>query len=411
MKRNITGQLAAFFEKEEYHHLLVCGAKGVGKTYSVTDFVSGLSAGHLYINFETDIKAVSLFDSMCEKKLSEVLGTFFSLTDSELKGYIFILDEIWASQGAVSMFNALEHEDPINVIAVSSRGNTGLNNGIESIRMYPLGFDEFLSATDHEWYREVIEGHYKKEKALPLLIHNELLDIYSDYLRVGGMPSAVLEYLSENGEYNIGQIQINLVQNALSVMNGPSVCESAIIGQRISELAQIIPGQIYEQKKRFVFSKIRKGLTYSDFAKPISVMAENYTVIVQQKTGENSDSFRLYPFDHGLLNAMIRKSIGYDEQKIDDCLLYTSVLIALSRRYNKVEFWESGYSAAIHFVVYDEDGRELPVFLNPTGSDRHKSPAVYLEQSDANTVISIGYTNFKRENNILHVPVYVDFLL
>ena len=44
-----------------------------------------------------------------------------------------------------------------------------------SCRVFPLGFDEFLSAVGSGWYIDIIQGHFQNMKPVPDIVHQGLL--------------------------------------------------------------------------------------------------------------------------------------------------------------------------------------------------------------------------------------------
>lgn len=410
MERNITAQLNSFYRTGT--KLLISGIRGAGKSYSVLKFASEYSQNCLYINFETDAKASAFFDETDCSSLSEAVSAYYGIEPDVILGIFFIFDEIWASKGFIRLFNALDGSESIVFAAITSRRLKEANKRISVLNMYPMEFDEYLRAVGREWYIEVIEGHFAKEKALPQIIHNELLDLYEEYLRIGGMPAAVIESINDETGSNIESVQMNtskaIYRSCRSLFEAE---ESPLIEQRADEILYSMPKQIYEGRKRFTFSCIRKGLTYNDFEPAIDNLRDRFALIVQNRMGEDKEGFRLYPADQGLMNYMIRSSLKYDESCISDVLLYSSILKSLTQKYGNVEYWESSNSAHMDFVVHRRDGELLPIFINTSGTSRSKSPAIFMEQLPAKEVIMVGNTAFKRVGTILQVPVYAVFLL
>lgn len=408
MNRNIAEQLNTFFR--DGTQLLVYGARGVGKTYSVTRFVKDNALNYLYINFETDANASAFFEKTDRSTLSDAIKEYYQLDDYVLQGLFFIFDEIWSCKGFIRLLNALNGDEPIRYIAVSSKRIVGINPMLHSITLFPMGFDEYLGAIGKEWYVEVIEGHFAKEKALPRLIHDELTDIYDDYLRIGGMPSAVLESISSDSCENLESVQMNVVRSLFCEDRLKTRCSDDIVVQRANELIDYMPKELIEGRKKFTFSSIRKGLSFADYVRAINKLRNDFSVIVQSRMGED-DSFRLYPVDHGILNTLIRSNVSSDEERIRDILLYASVLSTLAGRYESIEYWSSGNSAYVDFVVHNRQGKLIPIKINISGSNRSKSLKIFMENNGNDCGISVGNTEFYRAEGVLQVPFYAAFLL
>ena len=69
----------------------------------------------------------------------------------------------------------------------------------EQLEMYPLDFEEFLLA--NKVSADVIETlrtSYERILPVPEFIHNQIMNFFRRYLIVGGMPEAVVSFLSNN---------------------------------------------------------------------------------------------------------------------------------------------------------------------------------------------------------------------
>ena len=73
--------------------------------------------------------------------------------------------------------------------------------------MLPMDFGEFLTATDHEWYDEVISGHISNKRKIPDMIHEELMDLFGLYESLGSMPEIINEYIMQGTAENIRRSQ------------------------------------------------------------------------------------------------------------------------------------------------------------------------------------------------------------
>ena len=57
--------------------------------------------------------------------------------------------------------------------------------------MYPLDFEEFLWAKDQELLSVTIRDHYIANQALHTNLHHQAMNLYREYMFVGGMPVVV----------------------------------------------------------------------------------------------------------------------------------------------------------------------------------------------------------------------------
>ena len=63
------------------------------------------------------------------------------------------------------------------------------------VKMHPMDFEEFLWATGHDLMMPMIAEFFAKRKPLGNSLHRQVMDIFRQYLVVGGMPQAVQEFV------------------------------------------------------------------------------------------------------------------------------------------------------------------------------------------------------------------------
>ncbi len=142
---------------------------------------------------------------------------------------LIIFDEI---QECPEAFNSLkffrEKANEYHVIAAGSLLGTLLAQPksfpvgmVNLLDLYPLGFDEFLDATDPNlfaYYESIEKGQQIEE-----IFHNRLLDAYNSYLIIGGMPECVASWIKYKDPARVSQIQQELIEvyeNDFSKHNG-----------------------------------------------------------------------------------------------------------------------------------------------------------------------------------------------
>ena len=62
--------------------------------------------------------------------------------------------------------------------------------------LYPLSFEELLMNMGKHGFFEAIRGHFDTMNSMPLILHDEIMNLFIDYLHTGGMPEAVSVYLT-----------------------------------------------------------------------------------------------------------------------------------------------------------------------------------------------------------------------
>lgn len=70
------------------------------------------------------------------------------------------------------------------------------------MKLHPLDFEEFLDAAGASMMKEHIRQRFDERKPLGPGVHEKALDLYRQYMVVGGMPQSVAAYLCD-GENSI----------------------------------------------------------------------------------------------------------------------------------------------------------------------------------------------------------------
>ena len=76
--------------------------------------------------------------------------------------------------------------------------------------MYPMDFEEFLWALGDHGLMELIEKSFKERKPLGNIFHRKAMDYFRQYMIVGGMPQAVLEYINTKDFNKVDQVKRNI---------------------------------------------------------------------------------------------------------------------------------------------------------------------------------------------------------
>ena len=184
MKRNIIDKLISWKNQKTPKSILVTGVKGVGKTYLIYDFAKAFFKHVIYVNFENQTNIRKIFEISDSSKLRDKLieigsnrNPNLNWSKEDFKKVILILDEVFIDRLILKKIDLLNKEKLFPYIALISSNSTNVdfNNKeikkLKHITVYPLAFDEFLRALNHDWYVETIITHYKNNKPIPDILH------------------------------------------------------------------------------------------------------------------------------------------------------------------------------------------------------------------------------------------------
>lgn len=415
MKRKLIDKLIEWKDKGKDSRLkpvLITGSRGGGKTYLSFDFGKSFFKDIIYINFERDSKLAALFHEKDPDGILDNISEYFQKPVSK-DTTILILDEIGICDHAIQFIVQLkDRKVPVNIIATSSKPLEYIEYGqelkkcVEQLILYPFDFEEYLWATGYEWYSDIIREHYISNKKIPDIVHKELLDIFEQYLIVGGMPRAINEYINTEAFINISEQHNSILEgfysDAENLMN-----ENLHI--KVKNIFATMDMQISKKNKKFQYKLIRKGATKNLYMDGIDFMnASNMTIKVQKI---DSDQFKLYLCDVGLQLSMIKKgSIKTDQLEARKGLIENYIAQNLISGHREIYFWESNAQAKIDFIIKD-CLNVMPIEVSTDNNTRSKSLSIIKNTYDIQKSIKISTNNFDLKNNIKYVPLYAVFCI
>lgn len=407
MKRNAMNQLIQWKEQDCQTPLLLTGTKGTGKTYLAIEFALAYYPQYLYVNFELNTIANHFF---CEKicsgaSVTETIAQYFQMEEAFLSEVAVILDEI---SFCPTLLKAIAQCKSLPIIAISGMlPPSELRNSFWICRLFPLCFDEFLSAVGNNWYVDIIQGHFQALKPVPDIVHQELLALFEEYLIVGGMPAAINEYVSSKSIYNIGEVHCILKNRMRAEME--AMYDEKESG-KAKQVVDVIPEQLKRENKKFRFNSIRKGVTYSLYRSSIFAL-EQSGMVLRLNEEKKESNFKLYLPDVGMLSSAF---VGEESPEIRKALLENYVMQTLSSKgHYGLQFWESEAQAKVDFIL-EKEGFKTPVELRTSRVGKAKNVAVYRMAKGSSAEESyyrFGFENFYSTPVLKQIPYYAVFCL
>lgn len=425
MKRRIMSDLITWKGQPKRKPLVLMGARQVGKTFVLKEFGAAEYENLLYINFENTPRLAQLFDaSLAPEVILRSLSIEMEVPIVAGKTLIFF-DEVQECPNALNSLkyfceNAPEHHIVAagSLLGVKLEHTKGFPVGkVQLLTLYPLSFSEFLEAIQKEGLAQFIEEELAVEP-LPPNLHEKLLDLFKEYLFVGGMPEAVSEHIESKDFMKVREIQ-EAILNAYSLDFAKHAPKEQIM--KINQVWGSIPGQLAKENKKFIYSIIREGSRAKEFEGAIQWLVEaglvyKASVIRVPKIPLSAyaefNIFKLYLVDVGLLGAMSRlsaKAILHENelfQEFKGALTENYVAQELTSSRLSLYYWTSEGKAELDFVV--ELGEEIyPLEVKSGHSSRKKSLRVYGELYHPKVLLRTSPMNLKKDGDVLNCPLYL----
>ncbi|CDD10009.1 aTPase [Phascolarctobacterium succinatutens CAG:287] len=431
MYRKISQKLLAWKESPFRKPLLLQGARQVGKTFSVLEFGRNNYENVAYFNFETNTQLNATFEENIEPGyllpvLSHIAGT--SIIKEKT---LIIFDEVQLCERALTSLKYFCEQAPeYHIIALGSLLGVAVNRKtysfpvgkVDMLTMYPMDMEEFLLALDESYLLEKIKACFTDKTAMPAALHQSALELYRQYLVVGGMPEAVMIFSKTKDYVFVRHIQDTILASYLNDMSKYNT-ENEIKKTRLTY--DNITVQLSKKNTRFQYKLIKSGARAAEFENAIEwlilsgIVDQVYKVEQIKKPLANYrdiDAFKIYLSDVGLLCAkkdIIANDILYMVDELNDFkggMTENYVHNQLKINDYTTYYWESDRGAEIDFIIQRE-GKLIPIEVKAADNTRAKSLKLYMDRFEPAYAIKLSTKNFAQEDNKLIIPLYAAFCI
>ncbi|MDA3810510.1 MAG: ATP-binding protein [Spirochaetaceae bacterium] len=415
MKRKQYADLLSWKDRSNRKPLVIRGARQVGKTYLVREFAQTEFENYIEINFDETPDKKDLF---IDDDIDLILKYIYLDAGKEIvsgKTLIF-LDEI---QRAPEIFAKLryfyEKRNDIHLIAAGSLLDFTLADfkfsmpvgRIEYLFMGPLDFLEFLNASG-EYVLHTFISQYNISELIPDTIHKKLQDLLRVYMTVGGMPSALREYI-ESGSISQCEMELSSILN--TYRDDFSKYGNKVNSIRLRMVLDRVPGIIGKKVKYTEISRddksvdLKAALQLLEFARVIYKIHHSSANGIPLRSEKKEQDFKLLFLDMGLMMRSLGLSLldlrddgillankgALAEQFIGQQLLYQK------ESYSEPElfYWnreKEGTSSEIDYL-FQIDGRIIPVEVKSGTTGSLKSLHVFA--TDKKSTIAVRFNQDK----------------
>lgn len=431
MKRKITAKLIAWKDKPKRMPLILNGARQVGKTYILKEFGLKNFKQIVHINLETNLQVNSYFETdITPLRIVQFLETV-SNTRIIAGETLLILDEIQACPRALTSLKTFCEEAPqYHIAAAGSLLGVAVNRDqfsfpvgkVNELFMFPMDFEEFLWAMDKELLSKEIASHFATMKAMPEILHLQAMELYKQYLIVGGMPAVVKEFIETKSLLTSTEIQSRILNEYIADM---AKYASPATSVKIRACYNSIPTQLAKENRKFQYKIVQKGGTATLFGESIEWLNSAGILLKCQKINhgfmpiagytELSD-FKLYMSDIGMLtmkSGMAQQTILSSKEEENGFLGAMSenfVAQALICNGFPLYYWKNQNTAELDFVLQME-GQVIPIEVKKGRRTKSVSMNMFVKKYNSPYAIRISGKNFGFENQIKAIPLYAVFCI
>ena len=313
MKRLIYTDLIKWKASTTRKPLILLGARQVGKTYILKQFGKNEFKNVVYVNCHQNEFTNNLFHNLMTDRIVTEIERYY---DVRIVGgeTLLIFDEIQeAHNGIASLKYFCEDKPELHVVAAGSLLGISLRSDesypvgkVETLRMYPMSFMEFLAAKGRQGLVDVLGG---LEWDSMKLMNEDFTELLRQYYFTGGMPEVVKTYIETNDTAATRKIQ----REILDAYERDFAKHTKSQSENIRRIWNNIPAQLARENKKFVFGAVSKGARASTYEESIQWLVDAGLVYKVERVRDpsmplkfyaDSSAFKLFLLDCGLLACM-----------------------------------------------------------------------------------------------------------
>ena len=424
--------------------MLIEGARRIGKSYIAETFARNEYQSYILIDFSIAPKQVKEWFDIYMEDIDTLLMNLQLHYNKKLtaRESAIIFDEIQDCPRARAAIKHLVKDGRFDYIETGSLISIKRNvkdilipSEEDSISMFPMDFEEFLWAMGEDMLMDYMRQQY--EKKCPMGdFHRKALNLFRQYMIVGGMPQAVQTYKDtrdfEKVDYIKRQI-LKLYRNDIK-----KYAES--LATRVTSIYDELPGQLQKHEKKFRLAALKteaRMRTFEDAflwltdARVVNCCYNSTEPNIGLRLNEDRTTLKCYFCDTGLLISHAFDANGIASQELykklmlgklelnEGMLVENIVSQMLVASGHKLFFYS-------HYDEKDSESRMEIDFLiqKRQVTSRHNISPIEVKSSSRYTLSSIKkcikkYGNYlstpfvihsadlKEEDGMLFIPLYM----
>lgn len=434
LKRKIDKYLVDWKHSNNKMPLIIKGARQIGKTESIRKFAKENYKSVIEINFVLQKEYKTIFDDSFDVDTIVKNISFINPNFNFIEGETLIFfDEIQDCINAATSLKAFNQDKRFDVICSGSL--MGINyNEIESnsvgnkidYTMHGMDFEEFLWAKgyteDHinDLYNQMIDLKPFTETQM-----NVMMEIFKEYIVVGGMPAIVNQFILNNNFSGILEMQKQII---LDYKEDITKYAGGLDKGKILNVYNKVPVFLGNENKKFQITKLEKGARTREYIGTIEwlesagIINTSYcldNISLPLKGNYNPDNYRLYLSDTGLLIASLDKEAQEDLRLNQNFNTYKGAVfenivadMLVKSGYNLYFYRDSKSTIEIDFFLRDKNSL-IPIEVKATDGATISLNKIIEDKkySDIKYGIKLCNKNIGFNGKFYTFPYFLTFLL
>mgnify|MGYP002860649117 CR=1 FL=1 len=425
--------------------VLIEGARRVGKSTVAEAFAKAEYEDYILIDFSTAEQAIKdNFDNI--SNMDTFFRNLFILTGKTLKNRkgVIIFDEVQFFPKARQSIKQLVKDGRFDYIETGSLISIKKNvkdilipSEEESIKMYPMDFEEFLWAIGNNAIMDTIHDAFINKTSLGNDIHRRIMREFRVYMAVGGMPQAIEAYVAGKTYEQIDRVK----QGILRLYTNDLKKHDAEDGDRAELVFKSIPRQLMNHNYIFKYSDVddsarsRNCINAIEFLNE-SMMVNNCVNVTQPEIAlemyADRTRFKMFMGDTGLLVTHILnnggdtdkmyRSLIIDDLGINQGMIFENMVAQMLRANgHELYFHEFEYCSEVNAAgkKYEIDfltvkGKRIaPIEVKSSSYKSHKSFDYFKDKYrlKMNERYMIYTKDLSFDDGVLYLPIYMTMFL
>lgn len=429
--------------------LMIDGARRVGKSWIAEEFAKNEYESYLLIDFSKVSKTVK----RCFREYLDNLDTFFMYLLGEYNANltprksVVIFDEVQLFPRAREAIKHLVADGRYDYIETGSL--ISINKNVSSIlipseehhlEMFPMDFEEFLWATGNSGMMPIIRSAYEKSVCVGDGMHRRIMDVFRQYLVVGGMPQAVAMFASTHDLRRVDAEK----RDILILYRADILKHGGNSKHKILAVFNAIPGALSRHEWRFSPGDIKKGAGMREYEASFEWLKSAMTVNLAYNATEPNIGLELssdhsclkcYLGDTGLLVSMafsenelaageVQQRLLTGRLEVNAGTIYENLVAQMLRASGQqLHFYVSSDASSradrmeIDFLIAKSDLKRRrnisPIEVKSTGCYQTKSLDKFRAKYGRflDTAYVLHPKDLKIGDGVIHIPLYMVPLL
>ena len=430
LKRKVSVLLNDWKSTPDKKCLLVQGARQVGKTYAIRQFAKVSYKEYLELNFKENPDLTQIFSGDLDPD-SLILGLRFRFPHMSFdpdKTLLFF-DEIQECPEAITSLKFWTDDGRYDVIASGSllgidykRPSSYPVGYVEYIKMHALDFEEFLWALGiDESMILSLKGFFENRKVIPEAVHNQMMNLFRQFMAIGGMPEVVQNYVDNRDFVKADTLQRQILQGYLYDIAHYAESEEKTKAEKcfLSLSRQLLDKENHKFQYKEVESGGRAQKYYSSIDWLINadiIQLSRNVSNIQFDLDDYADSsmFRAYTHDISLLLAM--KDFGFKQRIIENSLVGSSkggiyecaIADILIKKGYKLYYYKNDTIHRELDFMFQKDGRIVLLEVKSSNQRATSLNKIAVKKNDIAAAYKLINGNIgDNESGIITIPLYM----